>query len=62
MSKTAWAWIWFVFLLIVDVSVPWIVLTHVESISGSFLFWVIWVIAAIISAFIIFMKWQDVAR
>jgi len=62
MSKTARAWAWFIFMLVIDVVVPWIVLTHVEAMNGAFLFWIAWVIVVIISAFAIFMKWQEVAK
>jgi hypothetical protein len=60
MTKTAWAWVWFGLLLALDIAIPWYVLTNVEKMSGAFLFWTIWVLAAIISAFIIFLKWREV--
>jgi hypothetical protein len=60
MTKTAWAWIWFGFLLALDVAIPWYVLTSVEKMSAAFLFWTVWVLAAIASAFIIFLKWREV--
>jgi len=62
MSKSAWAWIWFAFLLALDIAIPWYVLTRVEKMSGAFLFWTIWVAVAIISAFVIFLKWKEVER
>ena len=58
--KFTWAWIWFAFLLALDIAIPWFVLTNVEKISGAFLFWTIWVVAAIITAFVIFLKWREV--
>jgi hypothetical protein len=61
-SKLAWAWSWFGFLLALNIAIPWFVLTHVEKMSGAFLFWTIWVAVAIISAFIIFLKWKGVKR
>jgi len=61
-SKLAWAWAWFVFLLALNIAIPWFVLTHVERLSGAFLFWTIWVAVAIISAFFIFLKWREVKR
>jgi hypothetical protein len=61
-TKSAWAWIWFTFLLALDIAIPWFVLTHVEKMSGAFLFWTVWVVVAIISAFIIFLKWREVER
>jgi hypothetical protein len=62
MSKSVWAWIWFAFLLALDIAIPWYVLTCVESVSGAFLFWTVWVAVAIISAFVIFLKWKEVER
>jgi hypothetical protein len=62
MSKFAWAWTWFVFLLVLNIAIPWFVLTHVEKMSGAFLFWVVWVAVAIISAFVIFLKWREVEQ
>jgi hypothetical protein len=61
-SKFAWAWTWFAFLLALNIAIPWFVLTHVERLSGAFLFWTIWVAVAIISAFVIFLKWREVKR
>ena len=60
MTKFTWAWIWFAFLLALDIAIPWFVLTNVEKMSGAFLFWTIWVVAAIITAFVIFLKWREV--
>jgi hypothetical protein len=62
MSRLKWAWAWLVFLVILDIVIPWFALTRVERISGSFLFWTIWAAVAIISAFVIFLKWRDVQR
>lgn len=62
MSKFAWAWTWFAFLLVLNIAIPWFVLTHVENMSGAFLFWVVWVVVAIISAFVIFLKWREVEQ
>lgn len=58
--KFAWAWVWFAFLLALDIAIPWFVLTNVEKMSGAFLFWTIWVVAAIITAFVIFLRWREV--
>jgi hypothetical protein len=62
MSKMGWAWVWFGFLLALDIAIPWFALTHVEKMSGSFLFWAIWAVAAIASAFVIFLKWKEAKR
>ena len=58
--KFTWAWIWFAFLLALDIAIPWFVLTNVEKMRGAFLFWTIWVVAAIITAFVIFLRWREV--
>ena len=60
MTKSAWAWSWFGFLLALDIAIPWYVLTSVEKVSGAFLFWTIWVVVAIISAFVILRRWRGV--
>jgi hypothetical protein len=60
MAKSAWGWVWFAFLLALDIAIPWYVLTSVEKVSGAFLFWTIWVVVAIISAFVILLKWRGV--
>lgn len=62
MTKFAWAWTWFAFLLALNIAIPWFVLTHVEKMNGVFLFWTVWVAVAIISAFVIFLKWREVER
>jgi len=60
MSKLRGAWVWFVFMLVLDIVIPWAALTHVQTLGGAFTFWIIWVIVAIISAFVIFTKWMEV--
>ena len=62
MTKSAWAWTWFALLLALNIAIPWFVLTRVEKMSGAFLFWTVWVAVAIISAFVIFLKWREVER
>ncbi len=62
MTKFAWAWTWFAFLLALNIAIPWFVLTRVEKMSAVFLFWTVWVAVAIISAFVIFLKWREVER
>ncbi len=62
MTKFAWAWTWLAFLLALDIAIPWFVLTRVEKMSAAFLFWTVWVAVAIISAFVIFLKWREVER
>jgi hypothetical protein len=63
MGKAFWGWVcWFLFLFILDFIVPFYLLRDVPRLSGSFLFWIIWVVVAIISMFIIFLKWQQDER
>ncbi|MFC1937721.1 hypothetical protein ACFLWY_04120 [Chloroflexota bacterium] len=62
MTKFTWAWAWLGFLVVLDIVIPWVVLTHVERISGAFLFWPAWATVAIASAFVIFLKWREVKR
>jgi len=61
-TKSAWAWTWFALLLALNIAIPWFVLTRVEKMSGAFLFWTVWVAVAIISAFVIFLKWREAER
>ena len=50
---------WFVFLLILDFIFPFAILKNYPTLTASFLFWVLWVIVAIVSMFIIFLRWQE---
>jgi uncharacterized membrane protein YhaH (DUF805 family) len=60
MKRAFWAWLfWFVFLFIVDFVIPFRFLSDVKLITGSFLFWIAWIVAALISMFMIVNKWRD---
>jgi hypothetical protein len=60
MGKGLWGWLaWFVFLFLVDFFVPFRLLAEVPSVAGSFLFWILWVVAAIASMFVIFLRWRE---
>jgi hypothetical protein len=60
MNKSFGVWVgWFIFLLIVDFLVPFQMLKNVPRVGGSFLFWIIWVVVAIISMFFIFLRWRE---
>lgn len=50
---------WFVFLLVLDFIFPFLILKNYPTLTASFLFWVLWVIVAIASMFIIFLRWQE---
>ena len=60
MGKALWGWVcWFIFLFIVDFTIPFHALKEVQTVSGSFLFWIIWMAVAIVSMFAIFLKWGE---
>lgn len=60
MGKDFWGWIaWFLFLFLLDFVIPFSWLKDVPKITGSFLFWTLWVSAAIGSMFLIFLRWRD---
>ncbi len=50
---------WFLFLFLLDFLIPYVWLSHFQRITGAFLFWIIWILVAIVSMFLIFMKWRD---
>lgn len=62
MTKFTWAWVWLGFLVVLDVIIPWYVLSHVEKMSGAFLFWTIWAAVVVASVFIILRRWREVQR
>ena len=60
MGKVFWGWVcWFILLFVVDFTIPFHVLKGVQKVSGSFLFWIIWVAVAIASMFAIFLRWGE---
>jgi len=60
MDKKFLGWAaWFIFLIILDFSVPFLCFKHVPKVTGSFLFWVTWILVAIVSMFLIFLKWNE---
>jgi hypothetical protein len=60
MGKALWGWVcWFIFLFIVDFTIPFHTLKGVGKVSGSFLFWIIWMAVAIMSMFAIFLRWRE---
>ena len=63
MGKAFWGWVcWFLLLFIVDFTVPFHALKGVQKVSGSFLFWIIWVAVAIASMFAIFLRWRETGK
>ncbi len=60
MKGKRWGWIiWFGFLLLLDYTIPYTVLSGVSKFHGSFLFWNLFAIAAIVSIFVLLWKWRD---
>jgi len=60
MGKSFWGWTgWFGFLFLLDFIIPFKFFNDVPKLTGSFLFWVIWIVVAIISIFSIIFQWQD---
>lgn len=60
MGKAFWGWMyWFVLLFILDFTVPFLLFKDVPKVTGSFLFWIIWIIVAITSMFVIFLRWRE---
>ncbi|MEW6425473.1 MAG: hypothetical protein AB1523_12170 [Bacillota bacterium] len=51
--------IWFVILVLSAFIVPYAFLTNLPKISGAFLFWTLFVLAAIISIFRVTDYWRD---
>jgi hypothetical protein len=63
MGKAFWGWVcWFIFLFIVDFTIPFRALKEVQTVSGSFLFWIIWMAVAIVSMFAIFLRWGETGK
>ena len=59
-EKKLFTWIgWFVFLFILDFVVPYQVLDRVPRLSGSFLFWTVWGLAAIGSMWLMVRGWRE---
>jgi uncharacterized membrane protein YhaH (DUF805 family) len=60
MSASFWCWIgWFLFLFLLDFLIPFEYLTKIARLSGSFLFWIIWIVVATASMFVMFLRWRD---
>lgn len=60
MKRAFWVWLsWFVLLFVADFFIPFRFLGDVKMVTGSFLFWIIWIVVALISMFIIVSKWRD---
>ena len=60
MDKKFWFWLaWFGSLLVLNFTIPFTVLQDIPYLYGSFLFWVIWGMVAIISMFIMFLGWRE---
>ncbi len=62
MSRFGRLWAWLGLLLVLDVVLPWFVLTRVEQMRGAFLFWTLWAAVAVASAFVVLLRWREVTR
>ena len=58
-TKSRFAWGWLCGLLIADIVFPWYVLSGQARFAGAFLFWVVWIIIAIASMFVFFLRWRE---
>jgi len=61
-SRFGRLWAWLGLLLVLDVVLPWFVLTRVEQMRGAFLFWTLWAAVAVASAFVVLLRWREVTR
>jgi hypothetical protein len=61
-SRFGRLWAWLGLLLVLDVALPWFVLTRVEQMRGAFLFWTLWAAVAVATAFAVFLRWREVTR
>jgi uncharacterized membrane protein YhaH (DUF805 family) len=60
MIASFWRWIgWFLCLFLLDFLIPFRYLREIPRLSGSFLFWIIWILVAIASMFVMFLRWRD---
>jgi hypothetical protein len=60
MAKALWGWVcWFIVLFIVDFTIPFQAFKDIQKVTGSFLFWIIWMAVAIASMFAIFLRWRE---
>ena len=58
-KKTSKRWLmWFLFLFVLDLLVPFTWLSQVQKATGALLFWTLWTMVAIVSMFVIFLKWR----
>ena len=62
MSRFGRLWAWLGFLLVLDIVLPWFVLTRMEQMRGAFLFWTLWAAVAVVTAFAVFLRWREVTR
>jgi len=51
--------LWFGFLLLLDYTLPYTVLSGVNTVYGAFLFWNLFALVAIASMCVLLWKWRD---
>ena len=59
MTRSRLAWGWLAVLLVLDLVVPWVLLGNEGRFVGVFLFWVVWTAVAIVSMFILLLRWRE---
>jgi len=50
---------WFLFLFVLDFTIPFFGSKCVPTVMGSFLFWTLWIVVAIVSIFLIFVRRRE---
>lgn len=58
-TKSRFVWAWLCALLVLDIVIPWYVLSGNARFTGAFLFWVAWTAVAIASMFVLFLRWRE---
>jgi hypothetical protein len=59
-TKRQVVWLsWFSFMILCSYLIPYTVLTHVPTMYGAYLFWVVVTLAVILSAIALTVPWRD---
>jgi uncharacterized membrane protein YhaH (DUF805 family) len=60
MRRIFGVWVaWFVLLFVLDFTIPFLWLNDVPHLVGSFLFWVVWILVAMVSMSLMFRRWRE---
>ena len=57
-QRKAWL-MWLIILIFSAYIVPYFIIDEIEAVTGPFLYWTIYAVAAIISTFLIINKWRN---